>query len=152
MKSEGWRVTPVKKPDPLSKLGPTSARPFGPALVPVKHKEGGSLVHPERRRAQRVTLRVQASVHVAMQGRQASFDATTVSVSSSGALLILEKGLSPETRLVLEHGRTRERVACRVACPAREIPEGFQVAVEFDSPAPNFWGIAFPPSDWRRGE
>jgi hypothetical protein len=21
--------------------------------------------------------------------------------------------------------------------------------VEFDSPAPNFWGIAFPPADWK---
>lgn len=148
MKSHGQRVPPVKGSDPVSKLGP-AARPFGPALAPSRHPEVVSLPHPERRRAQRVTLRVSASVHVALQGNQASFGATTVSVSSSGALLVLEKGLAPETRLVLEHAQTRERVACRVTRPAHEIPEGFQVAVEFDSPAPNFWGIAFPPSDWR---
>jgi len=153
VKSQGLRVTPVKNPEPISNLGPTSARPFGPALVPPKNKdkgtEDGSLAHLERRSAQRVTLRVQASVHVALQGKQASFGATTVSVSSAGALLILEKGLAAETRLVLEHAQTRQRVACRVTRPAREIPQGFQVAVEFDSPAPKFWGIAFPPSDWR---
>jgi len=145
LKGEGLRVTSGKKLEPLVKPGGTSARAFGP-VVPARQKV--QLAQPERRHAQRVTLRVAASVHVALQGKPASFEATTVSVSSAGALLVLEKGLVPETRLVLEHGQTRERVACRVTRPAREISEGFQVAVEFDSPAPNFWGIAFPPSDW----
>jgi hypothetical protein len=139
---------PVNKLEsPLVKRAVTAARPFGPAVESASKQ--APLGNAERRRAQRVTLRVQASVHVALQGKEASLAATTVSVSSTGALLILEKGLTPETRLVLEHRQTRERVACRVTRPAREIPEGFQVAVEFDSPAPNFWGIAFPPSDWR---
>jgi hypothetical protein len=150
LKSEGLRFAPSKKLETLVKAGGTSARAFGPVVVPAKHEEPAG--HSERRRAQRVTLRVAASVHVALQGKQASFQANTVSVSSSGALLVLEKGLVPETRLVLEHGRTRERVACRVTRPAREIPEGFQVSVEFDSPAPNFWGIAFPPADWQHTE
>jgi PilZ domain len=148
LKPEGLRVTSGQRPDPLANPNATSARPFGPALVPTKAKENGSPGR-ERRRAQRVTLRVPASVHVALQGKQASFGVTTVSVSSGGALLVLEKALAQETRLVLEHGRTRERIACRVTRPAREIPEGFQVAVEFDSPAPDFWGVAFPPADWR---
>jgi len=54
-----------------------------------------------------------------------------------------------ETRLVLEHCATKERIACRVVRPARETPEGFHVAIEFDSPAPDFWKIAFPPTNWR---
>jgi hypothetical protein len=94
-------------------------------------------------------LRVRANVHVSLQGKAATFGVTTVSVNSAGALLIVERELAPDTRLVLEHNQTRQRVACRVTRAPREIPEGFQVAVEFDSPAPNFWGIAFPPPDWQ---
>jgi hypothetical protein len=61
----------------------------------------------------------------------------------------MERSLPIETRLVLEHGGTKERVACKVTRPAREMPEGFQVPLEFDSPAPHFWKINFPPSNWR---
>ena len=94
-------------------------------------------------------LRVPASVHLSLQGSVTTFEGSTMSVSSTGALLVLEKGLPPDCRLVLEHGQTKERVACRVTRPAQERPEGFHVSVEFDSPAPQFWGIAFPPADWR---
>jgi len=47
---------------------------------------------------------------------------------------------------------TKERVGCKIARPAREMPEGFHIPLEFESPAPNFWGIAFPPADWRPPE
>jgi hypothetical protein len=108
-----------------------------------------ALAGEERRRSQRVLLRVRANIHVALQGTPTTFDTTTLSVNSHGAMIILKQGLPPDTRLVLEHCGTKERVACKVVRPSREIPEGFQIPIEFDSPAPNFWGIAFPPSDWR---
>ena len=108
-----------------------------------------ALAGEERRRSQRVLLRVRANIHVALQGKPTTFDTTTLSVNSHGALVILEQGLPPDTRLVLEHAGTKERVACKVVRPSREIPEGYQVPIEFDSPAPNFWRITFPPTDWR---
>jgi hypothetical protein len=104
------------------------------------------------RHVQRVTLRIRAQIHVAIQGKQASFPVTTLTVNSQGALVLMEKNLPPETRLVLEHGQTRERVACRIGRPARQMPGGYHVPIEFDAPAPNFWGIVFPPSDWRPPE
>ncbi|MFZ1974155.1 MAG: PilZ domain-containing protein [Candidatus Acidiferrales bacterium] len=110
---------------------------------------GPAVAGEERRRSQRVLLRVRANIHVALQGKPTTFDTTTVSVNSHGAMIILKQGLPPDTRLVLEHCGTKERVACKVVRPSREIPEGFQIPIEFDSPAPNFWGIAFPPTDWR---
>lgn len=143
------RVTPAKNTDPLARSGAPSARPFGPPVIAAKQKGESPFAQQERRRAQRVTLRVSGSVHVSLHGKPASFRVTTASVSSTGALLVVERGLPQETRLVLEHGRTHKRVACRVTRPAREVPEGFQVAIEFDSPVDDFWGIAFPPSDWR---
>jgi PilZ domain len=103
----------------------------------------------ERRRSYRVLLRVRASIHVALQGKPVTFDTVTLSVSNHGALVVLKQSLPCETRLVLEHSGTKERVACKVARIAREMPEGFHIPLEFDSPAPNFWRIAFPPSDWR---
>jgi hypothetical protein len=94
-------------------------------------------------------LRVRASVHVALHGKPATYSVMTLSVNSHGALVVMERSLPPETHLVLEHCQTRQRVACKVTRAAREMPEGFQVPIEFESPAPNFWGIAFPPFDWR---
>lgn len=103
----------------------------------------------ERRRSQRVLLRVRASVHVALQGKQNTFEVTTLSVNDHGALVLMERSLPIETRLVLEHGSTKERVACKVTRPSREMPGGFHIPLEFDSPAPDFWKIAFPPANWR---
>lgn len=73
----------------------------------------------------------------------------TLSVNSHGAVVVMEKNLPVDSHFVLENAATKERIECRVTRPPREMPEGYHVPVEFDSPAPNFWGIAFPPSDWR---
>jgi len=99
-----------------------------------------------------VLLRVHAKVHVAVKGEQTTLEATTVSVNNHGALVVMKQCLPAEARVVLEHGITKQRIDCRIARPPREMPEGYHVPLEFDSPAPNFWGIAFPPSDWRPPE
>jgi PilZ domain len=103
----------------------------------------------ERRRSQRVLLRVRAKVHIALNGVPTAFDVTTLNVNVHGALIIMSQSLPVEGRLVLEHCGTKERMACRVVRPTRETPEGFHIAIEFDSPAPDFWKIAFPPANWR---
>ena len=106
----------------------------------------------ERRRTQRVLLRVRAQIHVALEGKPTTFDALTLNVNPHGAVVVIDKFLASGTRLVLENKNTRERVACRVARPPRESSEGFQIPLEFDSPAPQFWSITFPPTDWRPEE
>ncbi len=103
----------------------------------------------ERRRSQRVLLRIRASVHVNLHGQQTSLEIRTLSVNPFGAMIIAGQNLPAETRLVLENSVTHERVACRVVHAAKEMPEGFHVPVEFDSPAPHFWMIDFPPDDWK---
>ena len=101
---------------------------------------------------QRVMLRVPVTIHAALQGKETTVEASTFSVSSAGALLIMKSGLPPDCRFVLEHGQTKERIACRVTRAPREMPDGSHVSVEFDSAAPNFWRITFPPTDWRPAE
>lgn len=142
--------TPAKKPAPapLSKSAMIASRSFGPAVGTPRATAKAIITSQDRRHTQRVMLRIQASIHVALQGKEATFKVTTLSVNSGGALVVMERSLPQDTRLVLEHGQTRERVACRVTRGAREMPEGFQIPLEFDSPAPGFWKIAFPPTDW----
>lgn len=118
-------------------------------LTPAHAKASRPPAPDENRRSQRVTLRVRASLHVALHGKQSTFNVTTLSVNDHGAIVVVERNLPLGTLLVLEHGQTRERVACKVTRPAREMPEGYHVPIEFDSPAPDFWKIAFPPADWR---
>ncbi|MGA7223030.1 MAG: PilZ domain-containing protein [Candidatus Acidiferrales bacterium] len=154
MKTETLRVPTAKSSIPPAKTTTTPARA---AAQPGKRQASSAgaagssqaLAGEERRRSQRVLLRVRANIHVALQGKPTTFDTTTLSVNSHGAMIVLKQSLPPDTRLVLEHSGTKERVACKVIRAARENSEGFQIPIEFDSPAPNFWGIAFPPNDWR---
>jgi hypothetical protein len=99
-------------------------------------------------RSQRVLLRVKALIHVVLAGKETQLEVTTLSVNTHGALVAVNISFPVETKLVLEHGGTRERVACRVVRPPRETPEGFHTALGFSSSAPDFWKIAFPPTDW----
>jgi hypothetical protein len=110
------------------------------------------LVREERRRSQRVLLRTRVKLHAALGGKLTTIDAMTLSVNPQGALVVMSESLPVEARLVLEYGATKARVACKVPRAARQMPEGFHVPIEFDSPAPDFWGIAFPPIDWRADE
>jgi hypothetical protein len=126
----------------------TSVKPFS-AVKPVASSVQAGVGNDERRRGQRVFLRVRANIHLALQGKPVTFDAMTVSVNHNGALLVLKQSLPLETKLVLEHAGTKERIPCRVIRSAQSMPEGFHTPVEFDIPAPNFWHIAFPPPDWR---
>jgi hypothetical protein len=122
----------------------------------TRHKPSPTLrpgaVTEERKRSQRVLLRVPANIHVAVKGTATTMEGSTVSVNPHGALMVLKQGLPADTRLILEHRGTKEKVACRVTRAAKEMPEGFHVPVEFDSPAPGFWKIDFPPVDWRPEE
>lgn len=130
-----------------SKTAVSSARPISsPAVRP------GVAGNEERKRSQRVLLRVRASIHVALKGKATTLEASTVSVTPQGALVVLKESLPAETRLILEHASTKEKIACRVTRSGKEMPEGFHVPVEFDSPAPGFWKIVFPPNDWRPEE
>jgi hypothetical protein len=132
---------------PISSLGGLANAANKPSIAPAAN---GAVSGEQRRKSQRVLLRVKANIHVALQGKpSATLEATTLSVYNQGAMVVMKQGLPPETKVVLENIGTKERVGCRVARGTREMPEGFHVPVEFDSPAPNFWGIAFPPADWK---
>ena len=111
-------------------------------------ENGRLVVSGDRQRSQRVLLRVPATVHFNASGKPTSIPVTTLSVNSFGAMLVAPKAIPMSSQMVIEHGKTGERVACRVMRNPRQMPEGFHIPVEFDPPAPGFWQIEFPPTDW----
>jgi hypothetical protein len=155
LKFENLNVRAVSRSAMSGQRGNSPSKPVpisGPAIVQPQPVAARSIPGEERRRSQRVLLRVRAQIHVALEGKPTTFNVLTLNVNPHGALVVMDKGLASGTRLVLENVNTRERVACKVARQPRESSEGFHVALEFDSPAPRFWRIAFPPADWRPEE
>ena len=138
----------------VSKPAAPSTKPQAlPGAMPAKTLSGSEpnrrvRGEEDRRRSQRVLLRVKAFVFVIRDGQEVRLEVTTLSVNAHGALVAAKQGVPLETKVVLEHGGTGERVTCRVVRPPREMPEGFHTALEFTSPAVDFWKIAFPPTDW----
>jgi PilZ domain len=115
-----------------------------PALSPAKVVAQRPPTAEERRRAQRVLLRIRVVVHVA--GKPATLEGNTHTVSASGAMLILPEGLAEGTKVTVENPKAQSKIEARVVRPPQMSHEGSLVPIEFDSPSPNFWGIFFPPS------
>jgi hypothetical protein len=115
-------------------------------------RETGLLPGEERRRSQRVIIRVPVTLHVTEKGQPVKVSAHTVAVNIHGAMLVCARALDAETILELMNGRTDEKIGSRVTRAPRESAEGFLIPVEFTSPSPNFWQISFPPSNWKAPE
>jgi hypothetical protein len=124
----------VIKPQPNAK----------PAVSPVRVVAQRPPTAEERRRAQRVLLRIRVVVHVA--GKPQTLEGNTHTVSASGAMLILPEGLAEGTKVTVENPKAQSKIEARVVRPPQMSHEGSLVPIEFDSPSPNFWGIFFPPA------
>ncbi|HVS88797.1 MAG TPA: PilZ domain-containing protein [Candidatus Acidoferrum sp.] len=98
----------------------------------------------ERRRAQRVLLRM--PVHVHIEGKPEPVRGITHTVSENGGLIVLPDPLTVGTKVTVENQKTQKRVEARVARPPQISGEGSLIPIEFLTPTPGFWGIIFPPS------
>ena len=97
----------------------------------------------ERRRAQRVLLRMPVLVH--FEGKP-SLSGFTHTVSQNGAMLIVPEPLTEGTKISLENPKTQKKVEARIVRTATSSSEGCIVPVEFLSASPHFWNVFFPPS------
>lgn len=103
----------------------------------------------ERRRSQRVVIRVPVTLHLASTQPGKGIPAHTLVVNDHGAMLLCDRTFDAGSRFELENARTGQRVACRVTRTPRHSPEGFLIPVEFAKAMPGFWSITFPPTDWK---
>jgi PilZ domain len=137
------------KPLANAKAGMTATQAVRPASPAGSHKPGirPGLDRPataeERRRAQRVLLKMAVVVHVTgkppLQGH-------THTVSASGAMVVIPEPLTEGTKVTIENPKTQTKVEAKVVRPPQITAEGSLVPVEFATPSPTFWNIFFPPT------
>lgn len=112
-------------------------------------QEPHATAQQDRRRSQRVTIRVGVRLLTTVQGNEKTIEAYTLNVNDHGAMLICKQPFKLNERLTLEHKHTRGRIACRVSQTPQQAASGYQIAIEFEKADPGFWHIAFPPLDWK---
>jgi len=121
------------KPLPTANLPVPSARP---ALNRLPTAE-------ERRRAQRVLLRIFVRIDIA---GKPSLTAHTHTVSASGAMIVMPEPLVEGTKITIENLKTHNQVVAKVVRHPQITSEGSLVPVEFSTPSPTFWNVFFPPA------
>jgi len=102
-----------------------------------------NLTAEERRRAQRVLLRI--NVEVRPEGKANVIQGHTHTVSENGAMLILSDILPENAKVTIENSKTQKKVEARVVRQGQVTNEGALVPVEFLTPSPAFWSVFFPP-------
>ncbi len=98
----------------------------------------------ERRRSQRVMLRVPVTLHVA--GSEEALHAVTLVVNDHGGMLLTAEAIPAVTVLTVENEHTGHRAAAHVVRAAQSTAEGALVPVEFEEEQPGFWNVFFPPA------
>lgn len=119
------------------------ATPHKAPANPVKPGLTRPMTSEERRRAQRVLLRISVKVHV--NGKPQILDGFTHTVSANGALIIVPEALAQGTKISVENVKTQIKVEATVVRPPQFSPDGSLIPVEFAAPSPTFWNIFFPP-------
>ena len=102
-----------------------------------------------RRRSQRVLMQVGVRVR-GKDAQSKDFEeiTETLAVNAHGALILLNARVISGGIVRLKHNRTEEEQECHVAFLGPVRSGRAEVGVEFTSPRPTFWRIAFPPDDW----
>ncbi len=99
----------------------------------------------ERRRSQRALLRYRVFLNYQVQHHTMRVPARTVSINDHGALLVCARAFPTGTQLEIENPFTRLKRVCLVQRAPKEVDDGFQLALRFDSPDLEFWQVTFPP-------
>lgn len=99
----------------------------------------------DRRRSQRVILRIPVTLQLIGSADQSDIAAHTVAVNVHGAMVVCARPFEPGTKVQIQNNLTRERVSGSVTRASRESHEGHLVPIEFEKASPSFWQIVFPP-------
>ena len=131
------KPSPYAKPGTIAGVRPTASAGVRPGSTRQPTAE-------ERRRAQRVLLRMPVIVHLA--NKPEAIQGFTHTVSATGAMIILKEGIPQGTKFIVENPKTQQKVEVNVVRPPQMNQEGSLIPIEFLSAAPQFWNIVFPPN------
>ena len=102
-----------------------------------------------RRRSQRVLMQVGIRVRGKdAQGKDFEEMTETLAINAHGALVLLSARVISGAVVYMKHNKTEEEQECHVAFLGPVRSGRAEIGVEFTTPSPNFWRVAFPPEDW----
>jgi hypothetical protein len=102
------------------------------------------------RRSQRVVLRLPIAVRTQFEEKDPRAEKShTLVVNAHGALIALTMGVHLKQPLSLQNLSSGKEQLCHVVHVSERQSEMSEIGVEFADPAPHFWNIDFPPTDWK---
>jgi hypothetical protein len=102
-----------------------------------------------RRRSQRVFLNVRLVARFRLLQREWILEGETRVVNAHGGTIQLSVApMAAGDILTLTNLDTDHSESCRVIRIEALTDQGFEVSFAFDRPSPDFWAVAFPPTDW----
>ncbi len=72
----------------------------------------------------------------------------TLAINAHGALILMSARVISGTKVTLRHNKTEEEQECHVAFLGPVRSGKLEIGLEFSTPRPTFWRVAFPPEDW----
>ena len=104
---------------------------------------------PARRRSQRVLMQVAVRIRGEdVKGESIEEETETLAINAHGALVLMKARVTSGSKVLLQHKRTQEEQECHVAFLGPVRAGKAEIGLEFSSPRPAFWRVAFPPEDW----
>ena len=101
------------------------------------------------RRSTRVFTRIPVrAAGKGTDGKKFRENSQTIVVNAHGGLIYLQETLELGADIVLINPVTEEEQECRVVYIGDMSDRGHRIGLEFNSPAPHFWGVDFAPGDW----
>jgi len=102
-----------------------------------------------RRRSQRVLMQVGVRVR-GKDAQSKDFEefTETLAINAHGELVLLNARLTSGGVVHMKHNKTEEEQECHVAFLGPVSGGKAEIGLEFTSPRPTFWRVAFPPEDW----
>ena len=102
-----------------------------------------------RRRSQRVLMQVPVRIR-GKNGQGVDFEefTETLAINAHGALVLLTARLTSGAVIHMKHNKTEEEQECHVAFLGPVRSGKAEIGLEFTTPRPTFWRVAFPPEDW----
>ncbi len=102
-----------------------------------------------KRRSQRVLMQVGVRIRgTDAQGKPIDEETETLAINAHGALVMLQARFTSGSKVLLQHKRTQEEQECHVVFLGPVRSGKAEIGLEFTSPHPTFWRVAFPPEDW----
>jgi hypothetical protein len=102
-----------------------------------------------RRRSQRVLMQVGVRIRgTDAESKAFSEETATLAINAHGALVLMQARITSGSKVHLFHNRTQEEQECYVVFLGPVRAGKSEVGLEFSTPCPSFWRVAFPPEDW----